>query len=152
MADLDGICLVKSRGRLVPADMHADDMISNIGEGKEVMVTLRRPRNPKHHRLLWALLRIVISNDPRDRWTDEESLLCDLKRRTGLVEPIIDGFTGRIEYRMKSISFAAMSQDQFSPWFDRAVHVLATEILNVAPQTLVDQVLEMADGQRKAAA
>lgn len=42
-----------------------------------------------------------------------------------------------------SISFVAMNQDAFSIWFDRAIHVLATQVMGCEDQALIDEVLAM---------
>ncbi|MCK7474054.1 MAG: DUF1367 family protein [Rhodopseudomonas palustris] len=52
---------------LVPADIHADEMLGEIADGREVMVTIRRARNPQHHRFLFAMLRKVVENS--DLWS-----------------------------------------------------------------------------------
>lgn len=150
MADLDGICMTKRRGHLVPSDIHADEWVAKLGEGKEVMVMAHRARNTAHHRKFFALLRLVRENDPQSRWMDEQALLDDLKKRIGYGEWRVDGFSGLIIWYGRSISFASMSQDRFEAFYDRACELLATEILRVAPQTLTDQVMEFM-GERKAA-
>ena len=151
MSDLDGLCFVKRGKSLVPADIQADEWLTAVGDGKEVLMSGRRPRNPRFHRLAFALMRLVIENDPDNRWLTERDLLEDLKKATRHVETHINGFTGDVEVRTKSISFAAMDEFAFHRWFARAVYILATQILNTAPNELRDEVFAMVDGGKKAA-
>src|SRR6476659_7800903 len=69
---------------LVPTDAMSEELLASIPDGREVLVTIRRPRLIRHHRLLWALLKKVVENT--DRWESEKSLLDSLKLATGLFE------------------------------------------------------------------
>lgn len=140
MTDLDARCFVKRGNALVPADIMSDDFLSTIKDGKEVLITIRRPRNPKHHRLLFAALKITIDNT--DKWPSVEVLLDDLKVLTGLFETRINALTGIPYIKAKSISFAAMSQDVFASWFDRATFKLA-EAIGVEHGELLAEIAEM---------
>lgn len=149
MSDLDGLCFVKRNGALVPRDFHADDFMATIKEGREIMVTARRPRNPAHHRLLWAMLHKVVENS--DQWPNENALLDELKLATGLAEIRVNLLTGKPYAVPGSISFSSMDQTKFKAWFDQATHLLATRVLQCAPQELVDEVVAMCAETRRAA-
>lgn len=132
MNDLEGRLFRKRRFNgvtsLVPADPIAEEWLDKIKLGGEVMLTPRRVRNPKHHRLLFALLNIAVQNDPSGRWPSVEVVLDELKLATGLFETRVN-LTDRKAYAVtKSISFASMSQDEFDPWFDRAMDIIAIEL------------------------
>lgn len=47
-----------------------------------------------------------------------------LKIACGLVDPFIDAKTGKTFFVPRSISFTAMSQDEFNAFFDRAIFVI----------------------------
>lgn len=152
MTDLDARCFVKRGGTLVPRDIMAEEMLAEIGEGKEVLVTVRRARNVRHHRLLFAMLRKVVENT--DDWSSEDELLDDLKLATGHAERRVNLLTGEAYAAPRSIAYTAMDQMRFTRWFNRAVYVLATKVLQCAPEDLQREVLEMAEGrsdQRRAA-
>lgn len=156
MTDLEARCFKKVRnpatGRsgLVPLDEPADDLMASLPDGKEVLVTIRRARNPKHHRLLWALLKTVVENT--DRWPDERALLDSLKLETGLFEARI-AFNGVPFAVPSSISFAAMDQQRFSEWYEKAITILARDVLSIAPEALRAEVEAMIEphGTRRAA-
>jgi hypothetical protein len=148
--DLDGLVFVKRGKSLVPADIQAEEWLDATGEGKEVLMSGRRPRNPRFHRLAFALMRLVMENDPENRWLTENDLLEDLKFATRHIETHINGFTGLVEVRTKSISFTSMDEFAFHRWFARATYVLATQILNTVPDELRDEVLAMVDGKKAA--
>lgn len=126
MSDLDARCFIRRSNYLVPADIMADEFLATIKIGREVLVSIRRARNPRHHRLLFAALRKVVENT--DRWADEETLLDELKLATGLAEIRVNLLTGKPYAVPASISFAAMDQLRFSQWFERATPILAQSI------------------------
>jgi hypothetical protein len=148
MSDLDGVCLIKLGGRLTGADLRADEFLAGIKERSEVIVTIRRPRNPKHHRLAFAVMKKVVDNC--DLWPSVEILLDDLKLATGHAELRINAFTGERQFKAKSINFAAMSQDEFRPWFDKVIDKLAG-VLGTESEALLAEVLAMVEPRKDAA-
>ena len=138
MSDLDARLFRRRDNMLVPVDRYAHEWLCTI-DGRPVMVSVRRPRNPEHHRLLFALLRTVV--DATGKWPDVKTLLHDLKMATGLTETHINGITGEIVVRPQSISFAAMDQQRFRPWFDRATFLISAEVLDM-PQSRLISMLE----------
>jgi len=149
MSDLDARSFVKRQGKLVPADIMADELLSGIPEGREVLISIRRPRNPKHHRLLFALLRKVRDNS--DRWDSDQALLDDLKLATGLFETRVNLVTKKAYAVPGSISFASMSQDQFRAWFDQVLVVLATNVLGCTTDELRAEIEAIVEPSRRAA-
>lgn len=149
MSDLDARVFVKRGNSLVPADIMSDELLAQIRDGREVMVTIRRARNPKHHRLLFAALRKVVDNT--DRWPSEEVLLDELKLATGLAEVRVNLLTGKPYAVPASISFAAMDQTRFGEWFARATVALA-QAIGVEHQALLDEIHEMTAPRERSAA
>lgn len=130
---------------LIPSTDEGREIIGAMKFGDEVMMHVHVPRNPKHHRMLFVLLRKVID---AGAWGDDQEALLDwVKMRCGLVERRVDAVTGNLYYRMKSISFESMGQEKFSRFFDRAVWHLSTKLLdNDDWQALRDEVAEIVDG------
>ena len=136
--DLEGRCFVKRNGALYPVDVTADEMIASIPEGKEILITLRQPRSPQHHRWWFACLRKVVANS--DRWNDEEELLDVLKIAVGWTKPVTL-FDGTIYRRPRSINFASTPQDAFQRFTKRALYVLG-QMTGIDPEALMKEVDE----------
>lgn len=136
MTDLDARCFIRKGNSLVAADFAAEEFLAGIPQGREVTVTVRRPRSPKHHRWFFKLLREVVSNTD-DRWANEDDLLDDLKLACGHFTRRANIMTGEIQYVAKSINFASMSEDKFCRFKDRALYVLAIA-LGYDPLILMD--------------
>ena len=124
-------------GCLVPAD---DDAVKAVHEvarrGKGVLVKLHVPRNPRHHRLYWALLNEVCE---AGGWGGTpETLSTWLKVATGHVETMI-GPKGQTIYIPKSISFGAMPQNEFGPFFDAAISAVCERLLSGANEQALKQ-------------
>lgn len=149
MSDLDGRLFIRREQAFVPADLHAEEALRKYPVGSTVMLTLRRPRNPRHHRKLFAIFDVVLGQT--DRWADEVVLLEDLKLATGLFTTRISAFTGMPYPVPASISFAAMSQDRFETWYAKALLVLSQH-LGVDVETLGREIGEVeAASMRRAA-
>lgn len=126
MSDASALCCIKRGTHLWAADVHADEALSKIKDGTQVLVSVRRPRSIQHHRKLFALLNIVVTNS--DRWADTTVLLEDLKLATGLFETRVSALTGMPYPVPASISFSALSQDRFEAWYAKAIRVLSDHL------------------------
>lgn len=133
-ADLDGRCFVKRGGALLAADFAAEEFLSGIPDGREVVVTVRRARSPAHHRWFFGLLRKVVDNS--EHWSDEDECLEDVKIMTGHVVKRVNLMTGEIVLATKSINFASMPQDPFNRFVKRACFVLG-KLLGIDPEELM---------------
>jgi hypothetical protein len=136
MTDLDGRCFVKRGLTLVPADFAAEEMLADLEDGKEVILTARLVRNAKHHRWFFSLLRHVCDNS--DDWNNEDELLDAIKLATGHVQRRMK-LDGTMYQAPRSISFASMGQDKFKRFVDRALYVLSKS-LGFDPETLMTEV------------
>lgn len=94
-------------------------------EGDEVVIRIRKPRNPRHHRLYWALLRAVVEATGL-KWPNERLLHNWLLIQTGryTASEIING---RLTIELDSIDFMAMDQAEFADFYDLAVECIALE-------------------------
>lgn len=110
---------------LRPVDQAGHDALRKIKIGELVRVKLGRNRNVLHHRKFFALLNLIFENQSHYRSVDE--LLSALKFSIGHVNVIrtkTQEFT-----EPKSISFAAMSQDEFDDFYRRAIDFIAAEVI-----------------------
>lgn len=140
MSDLDGRCFVRKGSVLMPADFAAEEMLNSLPQGREVLVTVRRPRSPQHHRWFFAMLRKVVENSD-DRWGDEDDLLDDLKFAVGHVKRRVHMLSGEIVMVAQSISFAAMGEDKFIRFRDRCLYVIR-KATGIDPEELMKEVDE----------
>lgn len=145
MADLDGYCFIRRGDKLVPADIHAEDWLREIKDGKEIIVSGRKARNVKHHRLFFALLKKFQENAEGWGDVDLEDILDAVKFQLGYVRRV-RRLDGEFEHRPRSISFASMDQVTFDRFFERAAYHLAIH-LGTDPEALIAEV----KSQQKAA-
>ena len=147
------IALTKRGNMLVVVDDIAADELARIPNDKGVLVTIRVPRNIRHHRLAWALAQKLAENC--DHLHDREDAMDYLKIKARHVKMMIDPRTGRLHMVPKSISFAALDQVGFNKLFDRFITVICEDILpGIDADALRAEVLAMVDGRdlRKAEA
>lgn len=151
--DLNARAFVKraqSKGPcLVPRDIMADEWLATVKLDAELLLRIDKPRNPKHHRLLMAILKFVMDNT-EGRYRLMDDLLDDLKIATGLTIRKVNVLTG-VEYLMpKSIAFSAMKQDEFAIWFDAVVDLLLQNVIPLRKVELLDEIYKMACEPRPA--
>lgn len=129
---------------LIPTSQEGRDQIAALKADKEVMVHIHAARNPRHHRMFFALLNKVIEGGAWDGDTD--SLIDAVKLATGHVDRFVTR-DGQLAYKMKSIKYESMPQDKFNRFFDRAVFYVSTNLLcNEDWQALRNEICDMVDG------
>lgn len=130
---------------LVPMDEDSCDMMTAMKPGKVVLVDIFTPRNPSHHRLLFALFKKLCDGGVWEG--DMNSFLDWIKFATGHVRVSVD-HCGRPHYVPKSIAFESMDQQAFSRWFDRAIYIVVQRLLSADQdwQVLRDEIIAIVDG------
>lgn len=136
MGDLDARGFIKRGNCLVPADFVAEEWLNEIPDGKEILLDWRKPRNPKNHRHLFAILRLAVEH--LDDYADTDSLLDALKIACGHVRPIMKA-DGEMIFLPKSINYAAMSEQDFQRFKNRALWVLS-RLLGFDAVTLLPEI------------
>lgn len=110
---------IKTAAGFVPKSEAARDFHAKTKLGQVVELRARRPRNPGHHRKLFALLGLVVDNT--ELFANTEDALVGLKAVMGRGRWVrIDGTTKDLFYP-ESIAFDAMSQDEFETFYTAAV-------------------------------
>lgn len=196
MTDLNGRMMeratIQGKAVLVPADLMAEEWLLKQPLGAKIKMTGRKPRNPKHHALLFALLRKCVENT-QDIWANEDALLQELKFATGLTierrcvllddalpthlktmvehlellansiaadgnigaeqsARLLEGAAALIKtlyehtltiHIVGSIAFDAMDQDSFNEWYEKAIQLLAVQVLGVTPEALRKEIEDM---------
>ena len=128
--DLDGLAFLRKGNALLPSDTHADEAMASIKDGKEVLVTIRRPRSVQQHRRFFAMLRRLIESGYLEPLIgqigiiqDEDGALKWIKQEVGHVERT-RLLTGLEVFTPRSIDFASMPQDKFQRFQNRVEYVL----------------------------
>lgn len=138
------VLLIREGTKLGAADSLSAELIAGIKAHETVTATIRRPRNPGHHRKLFALLKVVF--EAQQTFATIDQLLGALKLSIGLFDT---GLTiDKVPYVVpRSISFTAMDQNQFTVVYDKMVDVILTKILPaVSRSDLEAQIHEILDG------
>lgn len=118
------LVFVKAVGKLMPVDDIAEDALSKIKYGEEVVIEIKKPKNIKLLRKFWALVTIVYNN--QDRYKTRENVAEALKLSTGTYHMI--ELPGGHIYRIPD-SIAEMEDVEFTQFFDRVCDVIAEHYL-----------------------
>lgn len=113
-------------GWLVPSDDKAREVFKKIAQGVECWADIRKARNPKHHRLFFALLHLVYDN--QDRYLKFEHFRAMVQIAAGHCEwiPGLDGVAVPIP---KSVDYSSLDEIEFSKVFNEAMTVCVDEFL-----------------------
>lgn len=117
----------KVAGKLVSVCQMSDDDMASVPSDRDLIVTVRAPRNPKQHRLAWALANKL--SQCCDYLPDAESAMDYLKIRARHVKIVTNPGTGHVFLIPKSIAFASVDQTAFNRLFNRMVWVVCNEIV-----------------------
>lgn len=129
-------------GKLEPVGDAGAGVLARIPHGDIVLVDVHRPRNVAHFRKYWALVSLIYGNQTRYR--SPEELNDALKVHCGhcMVMQLRDGTEVRVP---KSISFSAMTQDEFEIFYARVIDVVCQEIVpGLKREDLARELLEFA--------
>lgn len=113
-----------SRGWLKPVDAVAEELVGKIKEGREALVTVATPRNPKHHRQYFALLQIVLDQFPEPPYPHTDAFRKALLLALGEADPIVD-LNGEVHFQARSMAVESMPKDEFDDFYDRTVQKIA---------------------------
>lgn len=126
-------------------DDAAREYLRKVKLGDVVKCEVIRPRSVKYHRRFFGMLNTVWQ--ACGDWQTVDELLVELKFRAGLVDrqQVIDKATGEVLAEIikpRSISFAAMSDDQFREFVDRCIKIICeTMVPGLDDSVLRDEVL-----------
>lgn len=116
---------IRDLNGLGAADVLAQDFLSSLKPGRDLLMSVKKPRNGRQHSLYWVLCGMIADN--REGWTSDD--VSDFfKLSCGHVRRAVDAH-GKEWVFPKSISYAAMSQDEFTPFFNRCVDLVSERII-----------------------
>ncbi len=109
---------VRTIGGLAPVDDSAKEALNFYGTGEILRVKLHKDRNPRHHRLFFGLLGLVMRN--QEVYLSLEALRFAIMVTAGYVDEIrLSG--DKVAMRPKSLSFGSMGQQEFSEFYAAAL-------------------------------
>lgn len=136
-------CRVTGTG-LVPLDDNDWEQARHLKLGSDVCCSISQPRNIRFHRKFFALLGITFDNLPEliqrvTNITSIETLLTAIKFDLGYFDVLR---VGSHEYiKPRSISFAAMSEEEFEKFYNVAVaDILCKYLPGTNPTALHEEV------------
>lgn len=120
MARTAPVHFVKTASGFVPRSQAAREFHAKAKLGQVVELKGRRPRNPAHHRKLFALLGLLADN--REEFASTDDALLGLKAVLGhgtwkKLHPKAE----REVFVPDSIAFENMAQDEFEAFYEQAI-------------------------------
>ena len=141
----------RRRRTFVPVDREALELLESVAEERDVVLSIKARRNPKHHRLFFAILKFMVDHC---RFKNIEHAKYAIKIATGEVDTYIDE-RGKTFFIPRSISWGAMDQTRFAAFYDRAVFVITTRWMppgttEASVRAELDAMIEPNDGRAAA--
>lgn len=136
----------KHLGSLRPVDEMGQDILRKVGNGKLVVVEIKRSRNIFHHRLFWALMSKVWENLDHERYPSIEDFVGAVKICLG-IRTRIELHDGTVGFIPGSISFSKMDQSAFDEFYNRVCDLLSEHFLpGVTSEELKQEIEQMIGG------
>ena len=111
---------VKTAAGFVPKSQAARDFHAKAKLGQTVELRGRKPRNPGHHRKLFALLNLMVDNT--EQFSNTKDALIGLKAVLGHGEwKRLHPKAEREIFIPNSIAYENMAQDEFNEFYDAAI-------------------------------
>jgi hypothetical protein len=134
---------IKTAAGFIPKSQAAREFHAKTKLGATVELKGRRPRNPGHHRKLFALLSLLADN--REEFSSTEDALLGLKAVLGYgtwkkLHPKAE----REVFVPDSIAFENMPQDEFNEFYEAAVAAVIRWWLPVNDNELREAIEEFA--------
>ncbi len=114
--------------------------IKTLQPGKWMRIEACSPRNGKHHRKLFALLKLVAENS--ETYNTTERALVAIKLVSGHFETAIHPETGELIHITKTINYESMDQEEFDKFYNAAIDGVLQHILPTMDRDTADRLLE----------
>jgi len=137
-----------SMGHLVPCTAQDKEALSKVPVNEWRRVSIRMPRNVKHHRKYFALLQAIFPH--QTMWPTFAKFRDKFEEALGHGEYHVNA-RGERYFENASIDFHSMDQQAFSEFYERAIDLIQTRILpGVGSEELDRTVLDIMEGRRAA--
>jgi len=139
------VVLKRVGNALVPVDDEGISFVNATKHGREIMCEVNRARNPRQHRLFFAILKFIVEHTEIE---SIEAAKSAIKVATGQADPVIDANTGETKLVLRSISYESMPQDEFRVFFNDAINVITTRWMpeGAAADAVRNEIVAMVDG------
>jgi hypothetical protein len=128
-------------------DAEALDALKADATYRVEIVQPKVTRSIRQHRLLFGLIKLIRQNTPVEPPLSKKAVLNVLKLQTGHVEPV-KLKSGEVVLTPASIAFEAMPQEEFNPWFERALAVMCQDFLpGLSVETARREIEAIAEGR-----
>lgn len=108
----------RSLTKLSLVDAATYDQFARYPVDQDLMVEIKQARNPKFHRLAFALFQTIA--DSTGSFSTLEALKTWMKIKLAYADPII-GDDGKTYWALRSLSYASMDEATFRAFFEAAV-------------------------------
>ena len=126
----------------MPYNDEAQDFAQRCKLGEVVELKPTRVRNEKHHRLFFAMLKLISDNS--NPHISEKAALHFAKLASGTGEAVTDS-RGETHFVPGSISFAKMDQAAFEAFVHSAIPPLVGRFMRgSAPETVIEEAMSLA--------
>lgn len=138
-------------GGLIPAtaaDAEALDAVE-AGQTYRAVLTTARGRSLEQHRLLFAMIKLIIENSPIEPKLTKDTVLAVLKLRSGHVK-VASLPSGEVIMFPASIAFEKLPQDRFNVWFEKALDIMCRDFVpNLPVETARREITAIAEGHNR---
>jgi hypothetical protein len=133
---------------LFPVDDEGAELMRGIKVNRDVSANVIQRRNPRHHRLFFAILNFVKMHCPRFENATTEQIKTSIKLATGHVDTAVDIASGEVVRVPRSIAWAAMDQTKFNEFFADACNAIAQRWMpaGTTAEAVRRELIEMVDG------
>jgi hypothetical protein len=113
----------KEDGKIYPINEEAEEEVLKMKQGKPYAVTFSSARNPKFHRMVFAVANMIIENAPhKSYWSGKDAyhFIKAVELSHGFVDEMID-CKGEVHLVPKSLAFENMEESEFKRLFDALI-------------------------------
>jgi len=140
--------------RLAPRTQMGADDLATIPPNKDLLVSIRTPRNVEQFELAWVLAGEVANACDwlldKDEAMDLLKLKC--KHVRWVTEPARNGKPQRTYMMPKSIAWESLTQERFERFFNRMIYIVCSDILpGLKESDLRKRIEDICFGKRRAA-
>ena len=134
------IVLQKINNSAYPVDETSQERFAKIANKSEFIVDVKLSRNPKFHRKVMSLIRLVFNNMPEQyHFPEIEDVLDEIKLKAGYFKKHVTT-KGEALYFPKSISFESMDEYQFNEFFERILDVIVKDFLPLTKKEIEEEI------------